>query len=43
MTTSGSASPGRLDTVQAAILLVKLKVFEEELAARQRVADLIVR
>jgi len=30
---------GRLDTVQAAILLVKLKVFESELAARQRFAE----
>ena len=30
---------GRLDTVQAAILLVKLKIFESELAARQRVAE----
>lgn len=30
---------GRLDTMQAAILLAKLKIFPEELAARQRVAD----
>jgi UDP-2-acetamido-2-deoxy-ribo-hexuluronate aminotransferase len=30
---------GRLDTLQAAILLAKLEVFDEELAARQRVAD----
>jgi len=29
---------GRLDTVQAAVLLVKLKVFERELEERQRVA-----
>jgi dTDP-4-amino-4,6-dideoxygalactose transaminase len=30
---------GRLDTVQAAILLVKLKVFEREIEDRQRVAE----
>jgi dTDP-4-amino-4,6-dideoxygalactose transaminase len=30
---------GRLDTLQAAILLAKLEVFADELAARQRVAD----
>ncbi len=30
---------GRIDTLQAAILLAKLEVFPEELAARQRVAD----
>ncbi len=30
---------GRLDTIQAAILLEKLTVFEDEIAARQRVAD----
>ena len=30
---------GRLDTLQAAILLAKLPYFEAELAARQRVAD----
>jgi dTDP-4-amino-4,6-dideoxygalactose transaminase len=30
---------GRLDTVQAAVLLVKLKVFERELDERQRVAS----
>lgn len=30
---------GRLDTVQAAILLVKMKVFEKELDERERVAD----
>jgi dTDP-4-amino-4,6-dideoxygalactose transaminase len=30
---------GRLDTVQAAILRVKLSVFADELVARQRVAD----
>ncbi len=30
---------GRLDTIQAAILLEKLRVFPEELVARQRVAD----
>ena len=29
---------GRMDTLQAAILLAKLEVFEDELAARQRVA-----
>ena len=29
---------GRLDTLQAAVLLEKLKIFEDELAARQRVA-----
>jgi dTDP-4-amino-4,6-dideoxygalactose transaminase len=29
---------GRLDTVQAAVLLVKMKIFEDELDARQRVA-----
>ena len=30
---------GRLDSMQAAVLLAKLSVFEEELAARARVAD----
>ncbi|MBT4880672.1 MAG: DegT/DnrJ/EryC1/StrS family aminotransferase [Alphaproteobacteria bacterium] len=30
---------GRLDTIQAAILLEKLKIFPEELKQRQRVAD----
>ena len=30
---------GRLDTVQAAILLEKLGIFEDEIEARQRVAD----
>jgi len=30
---------GRLDTLQAAVLLSKLGVFEEELAARARIAD----
>ena len=30
---------GRLDTLQAAILLEKLEIFEDELVARQRVAD----
>jgi dTDP-4-amino-4,6-dideoxygalactose transaminase len=29
---------GRLDTIQAAVLLEKLKVFSEELAARERIA-----
>ena len=30
---------GRLDTIQAAILIEKLKIFPEELIARQKVAD----
>jgi dTDP-4-amino-4,6-dideoxygalactose transaminase len=30
---------GRLDTVQAAILIEKLKIFEDEIAARNRVAE----
>jgi dTDP-4-amino-4,6-dideoxygalactose transaminase len=30
---------GRLDTLQAAVLLEKLRIFTDELAARQRVAD----
>jgi dTDP-4-amino-4,6-dideoxygalactose transaminase len=30
---------GRLDTIQAAVLLQKLDIFEDELVARQRVAD----
>jgi dTDP-4-amino-4,6-dideoxygalactose transaminase len=30
---------GRLDTMQAAILIVKLKIFEDEIAARNKVAD----
>ncbi|HWM49393.1 MAG TPA: DegT/DnrJ/EryC1/StrS aminotransferase family protein [Xanthobacteraceae bacterium] len=30
---------GRLDTMQAAVLLEKLKIFPEEIEARQRVAD----
>ena len=30
---------GRLDTLQAAVLLAKLDVFEDELARRQRIAD----
>jgi len=30
---------GRLDTIQAAILSAKLTIFEDEIAARQRVAD----
>lgn len=29
----------RLDTIQAAVLLEKLEIFEDEIAARQRVAD----
>jgi UDP-2-acetamido-2-deoxy-ribo-hexuluronate aminotransferase len=29
---------GRLDTLQAAILLVKLEIFDEEIASRQRLA-----
>jgi dTDP-4-amino-4,6-dideoxygalactose transaminase len=31
---------GRLDTLQAAVLLAKLDVFEEELAARERIASI---
>lgn len=31
---------GRLDTIQAAVLLQKLEIFEDEVAARQRVAEL---
>ena len=30
---------GRMDTIQAAILIAKLKIFPDEIAARQRVAD----
>jgi dTDP-4-amino-4,6-dideoxygalactose transaminase len=30
---------GRLDTIQAAVLLEKLKIFEEEIAARNRTAE----
>jgi len=30
---------GRLDTIQAAVLLQKLEIFEDEIEARQRVAD----
>jgi dTDP-4-amino-4,6-dideoxygalactose transaminase len=30
---------GRLDTIQAAVLIEKLAVFDDEIAARQRVAD----
>ncbi len=30
---------GRLDTMQAAILIEKLKIFEDEIAARNKVAD----
>src|ERR1700709_1683794 len=30
---------GRLDTIQAAILIEKLKIFEDEIAARNRIAD----
>ena len=30
---------GRLDTMQAAILIEKLKIFEDEIAARNAVAD----
>jgi dTDP-4-amino-4,6-dideoxygalactose transaminase len=30
---------GRLDTIQAAILIEKLKIFEEEIAARNKVAE----
>lgn len=30
---------GRLDTIQAAILIEKLAIFEDELAARQRIAE----
>lgn len=31
---------GRLDTIQAAVLIEKLKIFEDELSARQKVADI---
>jgi dTDP-4-amino-4,6-dideoxygalactose transaminase len=34
---------GRLDTMQAAILIEKLKIFEDEIAARNRVADRFAR
>jgi dTDP-4-amino-4,6-dideoxygalactose transaminase len=34
---------GRLDTIQAAVLLVKLQIFEKELTDRQRVAALYAR
>lgn len=30
---------GRMDTIQAAVLIEKLKIFEDEIAARNRVAD----
>lgn len=30
---------GRLDTIQAAVLIEKLKIFQDEIAARNRVAD----
>jgi dTDP-4-amino-4,6-dideoxygalactose transaminase len=30
---------GRLDTMQAAVLIEKLKIFEDEIAARNRIAD----
>jgi dTDP-4-amino-4,6-dideoxygalactose transaminase len=30
---------GRLDTIQAAVLLEKLKIFDDEIAARNRIAD----
>lgn len=30
---------GRLDTIQAAVLIEKLAIFEDEIAARQRIAD----
>jgi dTDP-4-amino-4,6-dideoxygalactose transaminase len=30
---------GRLDTLQAAVLIEKLKIFEDEIAARNRVAE----
>src|ERR1700693_4532884 len=30
---------GRLDTIQAAVLIEKLKIFEDEIAARNRVAE----
>jgi dTDP-4-amino-4,6-dideoxygalactose transaminase len=30
---------GRLDTIQAAVLIEKLRIFEDEIAARNRVAD----
>ena len=34
-----SALPARLDTMQAAILIEKLKIFEDEIAARNKVAE----
>src|SRR4029078_8323868 len=30
---------GRLDTMQAAVLIEKLKIFEDEIAARNRIAE----
>ena len=37
-TTCASASPRRLDTIQAAVLIEKLKIFPDEIAARNRIA-----
>ena len=34
---------GRLDTIQAAILIEKLKIFPDEIAARNRVAECVIR
>ena len=34
---------GRMDTIQAAVLSCKLKIFDRELAARRRVADIYTR
>ncbi len=34
---------GRMDTIQAAVLSCKLKVFDRELAARRRIADIYTR
>ncbi len=37
-TTCASALNGRLDTIQAAVLIEKLKIFPDEIVARERVA-----
>ncbi len=36
-------STGRLDTIQAAVLIEKLKIFPDEIAARNRVAAALCR